>query len=59
MTKKDPNDKIVKQIIKVLGPPDGDKIMRDVLRTASPDLREIDETFSPTGKKPDETLYGK
>lgn len=59
MTKKNSNDKIVKQIIKVLGPPDADKIMRDVSRAASPALREIDETFSPVGKKPDETLYGK
>lgn len=59
MTKKDLNDKIVQQIIKVLGPPDGDKIMRDVLRTASPALQEVEEAFSPVGKKPDETLYRK
>jgi len=57
MDKENTNAKIIKRIIKVLGPPDGDKIMRDVLRTASPDLREIDETFSTAGKKPDETLY--
>jgi hypothetical protein len=57
MAKKDPNDKIVQQLIEELGPPDGDKMMRDVLRGASPALREIDETLSPVGKKPDETLY--
>jgi hypothetical protein len=57
MCEEDPSSKIVQQIIKVLGPPDADKIMRDVLRDASSALREIDESFSLVGKKPDKTLY--
>jgi len=57
VSKDDPNNEIVQQLIEKLGPPDADKMMRDVLRKASPALRKIDKAFSPVGKEPDTTLY--